>query len=425
MLFSTLTLAAALAGSATASPLLLRRQGPGTDVPATPSNNGTAVGSSYLNATVESVPIGVTPGNWSQLTNATEPYPNGRLFIGNPTGNTTNVTLAWKGQPAGGLLETKPDYAPRSSFDRQSLNLGLLQEMIELDLFYYLLANFTSEDWQAAGLTEDDRTLTQHMANQEIGHATAITNMLGVDVAPKQCVYQYPFETLKQGILFAQLVTRFGEAGTYGFLGQMDSRPSSQIILQAITTEARQQMVFRQFQGLPAMPEWFETGISQAYQWTLLSQYIRSCPTNNPRIEFTRFPLLDVTNQPYALDGTPGLNSNYTLTEGAGRRVDLYWEPLNKTVGPDGLYVTESVAGEPKFLAFIDQLNVTYAPLEGVNLTSRVAHAIVPNGTVFPPQPVVVNTAFVAVVDEDIFLTPYNISLINNHTIAVGMYQAS
>ena len=78
------------------------------------------------------------------------------------------MTLAWKGQPAGGLLETKPDYAPRSSFDRQSLNLGLLQEMIELDLFYYLLANFTSEDWQAAGLTEDDRTLTQHMANQEV-----------------------------------------------------------------------------------------------------------------------------------------------------------------------------------------------------------------------------------------------------------------
>lgn len=82
MLFSTLTLAAALAGSVTASPVLLRRQGPGTDVPATPSNNGTAVGSSYLNATVESVPIGVTPGNWTQLTNATEPFPNGRLFIG-------------------------------------------------------------------------------------------------------------------------------------------------------------------------------------------------------------------------------------------------------------------------------------------------------------------------------------------------------
>lgn len=101
---------------------------------------------------------------------------------GNPTGNTTNVTLAWKGQPAGGLLETKPDYAPRSSFDRQSLNLGLLQEMIELDLFYYLLANFTSEDWQAAGLTEDDRTLTQHMANQEVRSIASRASLPDADV---------------------------------------------------------------------------------------------------------------------------------------------------------------------------------------------------------------------------------------------------
>ncbi|GAA5866788.1 hypothetical protein JCM3774_001801 [Rhodotorula dairenensis] len=425
MLFSTLTLAAALVGTTTASPVLLRRQGPGSDVPAAPSTNGTAVGSSYLNATIESVPQGVTPGNWSGFTNATEPYPNAAIFIGNPSRNGTNTTMAWKGQPAGGLLETKPVYAPKSNFDFQSLNLGLNQELIELDLFHYLLATFSPEEWEAAGLTEDDRTLTQHMANQEVGHATAITNMLGIDAAAKQCVYQYPFETLKQGILFSQLLTRFGEAGTYGFLGQLDSRPSSQILLQGITTEARQQMIFRQFQGLPAMPEWFETGIPQAYQWTLLSPYIKSCPPNNPRIEFTRFPLLDVTNQPYALDGTPGLNSNYTLTRGAGRFVDLYWEPLNKTVGYDDLYKTESVAGEPKFLAFINQLNVTYAPLEGVNLTSRVAHASVPNGTVFPPEPQVVNSVFVALVDEDIFLTPYNVSLINNHTVAVGMYQAS
>lgn len=82
MLFSTLTLAAALVGSTTASPVLLRRQGPGSDVPTTPSNNETAVGSSYLNATIESVPLGVTPGNWSGFTNATEPYPNAAIFIG-------------------------------------------------------------------------------------------------------------------------------------------------------------------------------------------------------------------------------------------------------------------------------------------------------------------------------------------------------
>ena len=91
---------------------------------------------------------------------------------------------------------------------------------------------------------------------QEIGHATALGNILGVDRSAKSCVYQYPYTDVKEFIQFCQLLTRFGEAGVYGFLGQLDSRPAAQILLQSITTEARQQMAFRQLQGLPAQPEW-------------------------------------------------------------------------------------------------------------------------------------------------------------------------
>lgn len=40
-------------------------------------------------------------------------------------------------------------------------------------------------------------------------------------------------------------------------------------------------------------------------------------------------------------------------------------------------------------------------------------------------QPQVVNTAFIALTDTDLYVTPYNLSLINNHTVAVGLYQAS
>ncbi|GAA5866785.1 hypothetical protein JCM3774_001800 [Rhodotorula dairenensis] len=436
MLFSTVAMVAALAGFAQASPVVLKkRQGGGSDLPTyrqVPNGsdgyskgNDSTTGSSYLDPVVTSVPEGVDPKSWNGYTSENEPYANAAKILGNPSTNGTNTTLAWKGQPAGGLLENDPVYAPASNFDFQSLNLALNQELIELDLFHYLLAKFSPEEWSAIGLTADDRTLTQHMANQEVGHAVALTNILGVDRAAKQCVYEYPFTTLKEGIVFNQLLTRWGEAGVYGFLNQLNSRPSAQVLLQSITTEARQQMIFRQFQGLPAMPEWFETGLPQTYAWTLLSPYIKSCPPNNPRIEFTRFPLLNVTNQPYALDGTPGINSNYTLTQGAGRRVDLYWEELGKTVGYDDLYKTESVAGEPKFLAFFDQLNVTYAPLQGVDMIKRVAHAFVPNATVFPTQPQVVNTAFVALVDKDLSVTVYNAANLNNHTLAVGLYQAS
>jgi hypothetical protein len=45
----------------------------------------------------------------------------------------------------------------------------------------------------------------------------------------------------------------------YGFLPHLDSRPSAQLLLQSITTEARQQMAYRQLAGAFPMPVWFET----------------------------------------------------------------------------------------------------------------------------------------------------------------------
>ncbi|BGP54147.1 hypothetical protein JCM8202_000018 [Rhodotorula sphaerocarpa] len=444
MLFPTLLAAASLASLAQAGPIALdKRQqngsstfGAGADLPnhrTIPDGSGgykqvdpSYNGSSYTVPIVHSIPEGVDPKTWKGYTTENEPYINAAKIIGNPSVNGTNTTMAWHGQPAGGLLEQNPIYKPASNFDFQSFSLALLQEEIELDLFHYLLAEFPLSEWEAIGLTEDDRTLTQHMANQEVGHALALTNILGVDKAQKQCTYQYPFKTLKEGIYFNALLTRWGEAGVYGFLNQLDSRPSAQILLQSITTEARQQMIFRQFAGLPATPEWFETGLPQAYAWTLLSPYILSCPPNNTRMEFWRFPLLNVTNAPSALEGNPGINSNYTLGGGVvGRRIDLSWEPLGKAVGWDNSYKTESMAGEPKYLAFFDQLNVTYAELHGVDTQKRVAHAFVPNSTVYPTEPQIVNTAFVSLVDENLFVTAYNSTMLNNHTVAVGIYQAS
>lgn len=104
---------------------------------------------------------------------------------------------------------------------------------------------FSVEDFEAEGYTADDRFLIEHMADQEVSHAIAITNvrpprtilvpllrcalplaptadahscrasqMLGVDRAAKQCVYEYPaFNSVKEYIAFNNLLTRWGEAG--------------------------------------------------------------------------------------------------------------------------------------------------------------------------------------------------------------------
>ena len=90
--------------------------------------------------------------------------------------------------PAGGLGTngTLPRYMVESDFDFESIALGLYQEWIELDLFHDGLARFSVEELEAAGLNAEYRSLIEFMANQETGHATLLTNMLG-EAAPKQC----------------------------------------------------------------------------------------------------------------------------------------------------------------------------------------------------------------------------------------------
>lgn len=177
----------------------------------------------------------IPPGNPPEPHN---PYPN--------TGNLTQPEPA-PYVPAGGINTngTPPVYQALSDFDWQSINLALNQEWIELDLFQEGLRRFSVADFEAAGLNADDRFLIEFMAEQEIGHATLLSNILGPHAA-KMCTYQYPFTTVREFIDFCQKLTRWGESGVYGFIEHLDSRAAAQMLLQSITTEARQQMIFRQ-----------------------------------------------------------------------------------------------------------------------------------------------------------------------------------
>lgn len=61
-------------------------------------------------------------------------------------------------------------------------------------------------------------------------------------------------QSVKEYLQFSEAVTRFGEAGAYGFLEHLNSRDAAQIVLQSITIEARQEMILRQFEGIFPMP---------------------------------------------------------------------------------------------------------------------------------------------------------------------------
>jgi hypothetical protein len=328
--------------------------------------------------------------------------------------------------PAGGINTngTIPIYHPLSDFDYESLNLVVYQEYIELDLFEYGLKTFSADDFKAAGLNQEDRDLIQFMADQEVGHAEMVSNMLG-EGAPKRCEYQYPFTNVSEFVDFCQKLTRFGESGVYGFLEHLDSRDAAQMLLQSITTEARQQMIFRQFEGLFPMPVWFETGITQSMAWTLLAPYIKSCPEGQPRIIFQNFPSLNVTNNPSGIDlkYQPAITHDRPALSHPGMEIEFTWGKVGEHVGPNNSYVTNTTAGAPMYAAWISQLNTTYTELYDIKNNS--AKTKQPNVQTFEGDPAVNGTMFVLITDADPFVTPANVSQLNPHIVAgPALFQA-
>ncbi|UPX14564.1 uncharacterized protein EKO05_0005042 [Ascochyta rabiei] len=367
--------------------------------------------------------------------------------------------------PAGGLGTngSEPRYMVNSDFDYESIQLGLYQEWIELDLFNNGLAVFSDQDFIDAGLTAEDRAYIAFMAVQESGHATLLSNMLGETAAP-QCTYDYPFRTVREFIDFNQKLTRWGESGVWGFINHLDSREVGQLLAQSIATEARQQMSFRQMLGLHPMPVWFETGIPQSWAWTYLAPYISSCPENTTRLAWANYPALHVVNQPNPNRFSPNDTKPYEVTGNRtgdpsdstippdescvnlnvtgygcgpaisrnrseplsfpGKRVDLSWDAPGQLVGPNNSYVTAvgNLAGAPQFVAWAAQLNLTYTPL---TLTgNNTGYTYQPASEVYQGDPAANDTMFIALTDTDMFLTPFNLSMINPHVVALGLYQA-
>jgi hypothetical protein len=233
------------------------------------------------------------------------------------------------------------------------------------------------------------------------------------------------------------------------------------MLLQSITVEARQQVIFRQFEGLFPMPEWFEVGIPQSWAWSYVSPYISSCPANQTRLIWQNFPALHIHNQPnpvrtngsavwnetlgdmintlnsshipekqlcrnatkVGVDCSPAITHNRTNPLSyPGRQVFLSWDDPGKPVGPNNSYVTSTQAGAPKFAMWVSQLNVTYTPL--MNMSGNSAYTFQPNMSTFAGDPAVNGTIYLALSDLDLYVTPHNMTQVNPHVRALSIYQS-
>ncbi|KAH1491645.1 hypothetical protein LV164_005804 [Aspergillus fumigatus] len=268
--------------------------------------------------------------------------------------------------------------------------------------------------------------------------------------------------TVREFIDFNVKLTRWGESGTWGWLSHLDSKEVATLVVEAEAIEARQQSIFRQLLGLQPMPIWFAAGIPQSWHWTLLAQYISSCPANNTRLVWQNFPNLHVVNQanPNRINANATAAwevvgnrtsdpSNSTIPAGQscvhnnvtgyncgpaisrdkydpltfpGRKVELTWDEPGRAVGPNNSYVTSTTAGKPSFVAWLSQLNLTYTELKVTG--ENKGYTYQPASEVFETDPALNGTAFIALTDTDMFVTPYNLTILNPHIRALGLYQA-
>ncbi|KAM4055552.1 Protein rds1 [Hirsutella rhossiliensis] len=321
--------------------------------------------------------------------------------------------------PSGGIGTngSAPVYRVQSDFDYQSLALALYQEWIKLDLFHWGLAMFSVDEFEANGLRPQ---------------------------APKQCTYNYPMSNVPEFLDFNQKLTRWGEAGVYGFLPHLNSGPAAQLLLQSITVEARQQMIFRQFGGQFPMPEWHTPSIPQSWAWTLLAPYISSCPCNQTRLVWQNFlamrlpgaratrclPRASLTQlcinaTDKLLDCAPAVSQNRSIPLSyPGRKVLLQWDSPGQLVGPNNSYATATNVQEPRFAGWVSQLNVTYSPLLNVSIRDKTAHTLQPDVSTWAGDAAMNGTMFLALTDLDLYVTPYNLALINPQVAALAVYQA-
>lgn len=185
-----------------------------------------------------------------------------------------------------------------------------------------------------------------------------------------------------------------------------------------------------QMEGYFPQPYWFNMGLTQAMTWSLMVRFLDHCPQSNPRVEFPAFPALSVTNANKTLDDSimSGVSNNYTHVAQPHRQLQLQWEAPGKAVGPpEQNYTTDKNPdlGDPAYVAFIHQLNVTYSPLE--NVEDMTATTIHPEFKMFDQGMGINGTVFLAITDEQapmMNLTPYNFSLLNDHVHAFGPYFA-
>jgi hypothetical protein len=147
------------------------------------------------------------------------------------------------------------------------------------------------------------------------------------------------------------------------------------------------------------------------------AQWIASCPEDNPRVKWSIFPELRITDgdQSLAQEGSQAaVSTNRTALTQPSQKITVEWDQPGKATGPDMSYTTSINTTEPaKYAMLVAQLNATYVPL--FDVTESTASFYLPEAAsvydtaIAQNDPVFNGTNFVVLTSSNPYVTVYNV----------------
>ncbi|KAK4086381.1 ferritin ribonucleotide reductase-like protein [Purpureocillium lilacinum] len=240
--------------------------------------------------------------------------------------STATVAIA---AATAGLVSAAPlaDKRADGINDGVILNYALTLEHLEDTFYRQGLANFTQDDFKAAGFDETFYGNVKKVSADETAHVGFLTEALkAAGVTPvAECTYSFGVTDVKTFLATASILEGVGVSAYLGAAAEIMSKTYLTAAGSILTVEARHSSYIRA--GLKQAPfaQPFDAPLSINEVYSLASQFIVSCPKENPPLPVKAFPKLALdpkTPMPVKTGDTVTLlTPDYTLKGAEGQKV--------------------------------------------------------------------------------------------------------
>lgn len=197
---------------------------------------------------------------------------------------------------AAGFATAAPVEKTPAINDGDILNYALTLEHLEDKFYRDGLKRFSKADFAAAGFDATFYSNVQKVSEDETTHVSFLTTALkGAKVTPvAECVYDFGVTDVKSFVATASILEGVGVSAYLGAAASIMNKAYLTAAGSILTVEARHSSYIRAAQKQVPFPQAFDAPLGLNEVFSLASQFIKSCPKENPALPVKAFPKLVV-----------------------------------------------------------------------------------------------------------------------------------